>query len=477
MRASLLAAPVLVSVVLVSAAMLPAAAQAPPGAGVFTDVSTGPDGAGLDGVLRVLAAAPDGSVYAGGQFTRVGGVPAGNIARWDGAAWRALGTGLRRTGGFGVVDDVAVGADGSLYAVGDFDEAGTVLAVDLARWDGAAWSAVGTGRPGGINEAYAVAVGADGTLYVGGRTYNGPNGEVGIVRWTGTAWSLVGAGLVGNVWALAVGPDGSVFAGGEFLRSGSGPLADVMRWDGTAWQALGAAGGQNAVVFDLAVTAGGGLVAGGYFTAMGGVPARNVARWDGAAWSALGDPSAVPSEVYEVHVAAAGRIYVGGGYSAEDRVFLQLDGTSWTALGPFAGVSPNMSVAVAALAETAAGDLFVGGQFATAGGVASPNVVRYSPAAVAAEGGPDGAALSLAVSPNPARGPVTATVTAPAGAVLVELFDGLGRRVARVEAGEAGEASGSRALALPTAGLAPGLYVVRASAGRSAVTRPLVVVK
>jgi hypothetical protein len=50
-------------------------------------------GSGLDGTVRALAVFDDGSgaaLYATGTFTTAGGVPANNIARWDGASWSAL---------------------------------------------------------------------------------------------------------------------------------------------------------------------------------------------------------------------------------------------------------------------------------------------------------------------------------------------------------------------------------------------------
>jgi hypothetical protein len=35
-----------------------------------------------------------GDLIAGGRFTHAGGVPAANVARWDGAGWTSLGSGL-----------------------------------------------------------------------------------------------------------------------------------------------------------------------------------------------------------------------------------------------------------------------------------------------------------------------------------------------------------------------------------------------
>jgi uncharacterized delta-60 repeat protein len=76
----------------------------------------------------------------------------------------------------------------------------------------------------------------------------------------------------------------------------------------------------------------------------------------------------------------------------------------------------------------------------------------YSPVRTVAR---TGAAAGLVLFPNPARSAATLTGALPGAAVAV--FDALGRQVAAATA----DAAGTAALALP-AGLAPGVYVVRA---------------
>ena len=68
---------------------------------------------GLNGGVSGLAFGPNGSLYAGGQFTTAGEAAANYIARWDGAQWNSLGTGMDH-----YVTALAVGLDGSLYAGG-----------------------------------------------------------------------------------------------------------------------------------------------------------------------------------------------------------------------------------------------------------------------------------------------------------------------------------------------------------------------
>ncbi len=107
--------------------------------------------------LHVLA---NGDLIAGGAFTSIGGVAANGIARWDGVAWHAFGSGVS-----GCVSEVAEIANGEIVAVGNFAMAGGVNVNNIARWDGAHWFPIG----GGLSDkATCVAVLPSGDLAVGG---------------------------------------------------------------------------------------------------------------------------------------------------------------------------------------------------------------------------------------------------------------------------------------------------------------------
>jgi hypothetical protein len=73
------------------------------------------------------------ALYAGGAFTSAGGVSANRIAKWNGSAWSALGSGMNaRVDALTVFDD---GTGPALYAGGFFTTAGGVSANRIAKWN------------------------------------------------------------------------------------------------------------------------------------------------------------------------------------------------------------------------------------------------------------------------------------------------------------------------------------------------------
>jgi hypothetical protein len=72
------------------------------------------------------------SVYL--QFTNAGGVPASNIARWNGSNWSALGSGVSVTPNGAPAPVQALAADGlgHLFVGGNFYQAGTNLSPFIA---------------------------------------------------------------------------------------------------------------------------------------------------------------------------------------------------------------------------------------------------------------------------------------------------------------------------------------------------------
>jgi heavy metal-binding protein len=254
----------------------------------------------------------------------------------------------------------------------------------LAVWSGGAWSEPLGGpsqAPSGTVRALAsrgdeLFAGGDFVL-AGGETVNG------IARWDGRRWRALGGGVDGAVHAIAV--EGSeVYFGGEFTAAGGRAANGIARWDGRAFSPLGPglSGSRDSVrpsaVFAIAVR-GREVYVGGRFATAGGVSANGIARWDGTRFTSLGSGVASGDDAGVVSAMTffRGELYVAGQFltagGADARNIARWDGRSWSAVG--GGVAGGLEK-VTALAVS--GDrLFVGGDFTTAGEIAASRIASW----------------------------------------------------------------------------------------------------
>ena len=172
------------------------------------------------------------------------------------------------------------------------------------------WVSLNPGIPGANNTVSAAVVDGSGNLYIGGSfKVVGTVAANYIAKWNGSAWSPLGTGMDNAVRALAVsGTD--LYAGGDFTTAGGVNIGyGIAKWNGSAWSALGT--GMNSIVSALAVT-GTDLYAGGWFTTAGGVAANRIAKWNGSAWSPLG--TGVDGTVRALAVSGTD-LYAGGNFT------------------------------------------------------------------------------------------------------------------------------------------------------------------
>ncbi len=172
-----------------------------------------------------------------------------------------------------VFDD---GGGPALYAGGWFNTAGSVSADNIAKWDGANWSALGPGMNGFVFELEVFDDGGGPALYAAGSF------DTAIAKWNGESWSNLGSGVNNSVVALKVFDDGggpALYVGGNFSVAGGGSAEGFAKWDGASWSALGMGinGGFALTEFDNGW--GPALYAGGYFTTAGGHVSAYFAKW------------------------------------------------------------------------------------------------------------------------------------------------------------------------------------------------------
>lgn len=309
---------------------------------------------------------PDGAgplpsrLVVGGRFEVAGwptGVPARNVAMWDGQTWSAMGAGLSGNPGFMGVNALAV-YNGELYAGGAFTGSGAQPIVGVARWDGSAWRPLGSGisgLPAGWNvisvqalEVYnGELVVAGGFVMAGGRTVNG------IARWNGTDWnpSSMGGVVELDSYISTLGVyNGELYAGGSFARIGGVLVNSIGRWNGSQWRPVGSGidpvdrvgiWTSAASVRALAVH-NGVLHVGGAFSTVGGLAAAGLAAWDGASWSVPIPGVQYTGEVsvrrqIDTMLSRQGRLIVGGIFDRAGGVAANCvaswNGSAWSAMG------------------------------------------------------------------------------------------------------------------------------------------------
>ncbi|HEX6810559.1 MAG TPA: hypothetical protein VF384_02945 [Planctomycetota bacterium] len=345
---------------------------------------------GMDGPVLELVVMPNGDLIALGEFTVAGGVPANGVARWNGTAWSAVGSGISGSvSGYGPRAETAVLlSNGDLVVGGTFTYAGGVLASNLARWDGSSWSAFGGGVGGGsYTGVRGLAVLPSGHVVAGGYFMNAGGVPIpNIARWDGSAWSSLGTGIptatTSTVTSLAVLPNGDLVAGGEFTVAGGVGASRVARWDGTAWSSLGDGEAPSDYIRSLVTMPDGSVVAGGAFRAAGSVEANGIARWDGVRWSALGSGFPQYRRVNAIFSEPNGDLIAGGNFGVS-----RWDGIAWTQLpAVFGGSVPHAEI-VKAVAVLPNGEVVVGGDFALMGSASIYALARWDGAAWSEIGG------------------------------------------------------------------------------------------
>jgi hypothetical protein len=313
--------------------------------GTFWDsVDCGLQSGGLMEVRALTVYA--GNLIVGGNFTGVGcwpGVPANCIASWNGANWSALGSGM--SGGLPVTVVYSLTVyGGQLIAGGNFHTAGGVTANCIARWNGSSWSSLAQGMSAFFYIPMVFALEVYGSDLIAGGMFDtsGTAQTNHIARWNGSTWLTMGSGMNSYVNALKVwGSD--LYAGGGFTQAGGTSANYIARWNGTTWSALGSgmSGGWITEVSALEVY-GGELIAGGVFTHAGPVSVNHIARWNGGSWNSLGagmsgtsNPGVYALTIYNTDLIAGGSFTYAGMNLAN--YIARWNGSSWSPLGYICG--------------------------------------------------------------------------------------------------------------------------------------------
>lgn len=187
-------------------------------------------------VNTVVARGTD--VYVGGSFDWVGTTHANGLARWDtlSQAWTPLGNAACESSACRAKIN-AITFDGTkIYVGGAFSEIGGVPATNIAVWNGSQWKSVGTAHTCCIN---AIAV-KNGSVYVGGTSTRIGGILATIDQWDGKTWNILGklAPRYSPLYALTFYKN-NLYAGGYFQFVDNQPISNLAQWDGAAWSSVG----------------------------------------------------------------------------------------------------------------------------------------------------------------------------------------------------------------------------------------------
>jgi len=359
----------------------------------WTPVHADPTGL-VPQILHDAAGFDDGSgggpaAFVAGSFTRPGGGNFYGVAKRVGQSWLAVGNG---TGvGTGGVDVLQVFDDGSgpaLYAGGTFDTMDGVQFGGIVRWDGSAWSGLGTGISGASTGILCMAAYNDGTgskLYIGGgfTTVNGTAGVNRVAAWDGSTWTALGSGTTDVVRALATYNDGSgskLYVGGDFSSAGGQSCNKIARWNG-AWTTLPGGGvSSNSVGFarvdslrvaNPVIGQGNTLFIGGNFDFAGGLPANYVVGYRGTGWLQLGVGTTARAWALGAYNSGGGsKLHVACTWQAGGQAVAyaaRWNGTEWESEGPGAGIDTN-PLSMHAWDDGSGAALYAGGFFQAVAG-------------------------------------------------------------------------------------------------------------
>lgn len=170
---------------------------------------------GFDAPVNQLDAAGSSDIIVGGSFTKVGTLDAARIARWNGTAWSALGTGLP---GF----PTAITHDGATVYVSTFDEgAGQLM---LGKFEGGTWTELATPganlTPMSFFNFNALRVVGDAIVAVGTAELDDKAGRGALVYRAGQFRPLGGGVHASGLSSIAVTSD-AIWIGGTIAEAGA----------------------------------------------------------------------------------------------------------------------------------------------------------------------------------------------------------------------------------------------------------------
>ena len=381
-----------------------------------------------NGYVSALAVIGNGAfVYVGGSFTSIGGQSRNRIAKLPGSGTGMADVSWNPSANY-PVRTLSIDTSGAVYAGGDFTNIGGQSRSRIAKLLGTGSGAAYANWNPSVNDGVSVetlSVDASGMVYAGGQFTN-IDGQTRLsfakITPAGSSDAAIDAEAAGCVYAIGIQPGGGVIVGGQFQKANSQPRANLLRLnvDGTLDQDWNPSANNH--VRTLAVDASGAIYAGGWFTSIGGQTRNRIAKLSGSGNGAA-DVSWNPSpngDVSALAVDVLGMVYVGGSFTSiggqlRNRI-AKLSGSGNGAAD--ASWNPSANDYVHTLTVDTSGAIYVGGSFSSIGGRSRSRIAKLS-----------GSGIGVADAnwdPSPNREVLTLAVDASGAVYVGGYFSGIG---------------------------------------------------
>jgi hypothetical protein len=353
-------------------------------AGTATATTWNPNASGIVKALAVAAPTSGGStIYAGGEFSSIGGQSRKYIAALDAGTGSATSWDPNASAivnALVAVPPISGASSGTIYAGGDFTSIGGQSRNYIAALDAGIGSAT-TWDPNANNPTYALAVASPtsgvsySTISAGGSftSIGGQNRNYIAALDTGTgALTTWNPNASGGVYTLA--QDGStIYAGGIFTSIGGQDRKYIAALDANTGKATTWNPGADGVVLTLAVGNSGTIYAGGWFLSIGGAQRTYIAALDASTGKATNWRPNANFTVTSLAVDGS-TIYAGGYFTNigwQNRNYIAaLDANTGIATlwNPNANDRVNTLTMAPAISGERSSTIYVGGQFTIIGG-------------------------------------------------------------------------------------------------------------
>ena len=345
---------------------------------------------GAVGTVRSLATF-QGQLYAGGEFTSIGGVPISTgLARFDGSTWSEVGTGVLDGGTVNAMVVGDLGAGPRLYLGGNFFGLGTSFIALVAEFDGTSFQSMNGGCEGfSVSDLAVFDPGTGPRVYAcGDFTTAGGEFAEGVAGFDGTNWFPIGNGNVnGAILSLHTHqffgePGPSLYLGGLFSSISNMGGNNIARYDGTTISPLdlGVDGVVRAIETHFEA-----LWVGGDFANAGTVFSPLLVRWDGFLWNnplvMTTPPSGSVRALEDTVVDGTPRLAIGGSFTGFGTA--SSTNIAFFEFGLYVNAGTGTDLPVLALHDVpnaggaVAGGLYAGGEFTMAGGAPATRIARY----------------------------------------------------------------------------------------------------